>query len=596
MFNVLFGLTTVRDNCLPQNLLPFIWRVLKPHKTIVALYVVLALTASVWGPINSVLVKKLINLLPTIKPGEMTGLLLPATLIIVNIIINTIVWCGIKYILAKFVPIILNQVMADTMDYIINHSHQFYQNHLSGNLSKQIANLADGINLIITFIAVNFLSNSALILIAIVTSYYVSPIFCTILIIWLIFFTTISVFMSKKLILLANIQATAEADVAGALGDVLYNSINIKLFARKAYEKNRMIKFFSAQQQAYTANYMYSMLLFVIQGTLLIIMMSAAIFYLIKLYGKGLVTVGDFALIVGLSIETGAKMWDAMAKIAECNKAVGKCKQSLLNLIVPIEIIDQSRTSTLNCHSGKITFNNVTFQYQGHAPLLYNQSLEILPGQKIGLVGMSGGGKSTFVNLILRLFDVTAGEILIDDQDIRHVTQESLRENIAVVQQEPLLFQRKIIDNIRYGHVDASDEHVIAAAKQAHAHEFIAQLPQGYESLVGEKGLKLSGGQRQRIALARAMLKNNARILILDEATSQLDSKTDNLIQASLKTLMQHKTTIVIVHRMTTLIDMDRILVFDQGKIVEDGNHSTLLAKNGLYKRLWDAQFISSLA
>ena len=184
---------------------------------------------------------------------------------------------------------------------------------------------------------------------------------------------------------------------------------------------------------------------------------------------------------------------------------------------------------------------------------------------------------------------MTGGAILIDGQDIRDATQDSLRKNIAMIPQDPSLFQRSLMENIRYGRTDASDEEVIEAAKKAHVHQFILELPEGYEALVGERGVKLSGGQRQRIAIARAILKN-APIFILDEATSQLDSVTENLIQKSLWELMQNKTTIIIAHRLSTLLDMDRILVFDKGKIVEDGSHTELLAKGGLYQTLWDAQ------
>jgi ATP-binding cassette subfamily B protein len=207
----------------------------------------------------------------------------------------------------------------------------------------------------------------------------------------------------------------------------------------------------------------------------------------------------------------------------------------------------------------------------------------------VGLVGYSGSGKTTFVNLILRMYNISEGNIFIDDQNIANVTQESLRSNIGIIPQEASLFHRTLMENIRYGRLDASDVEVIEAAKKAHAHEFIERLPEQYESLVGERGVKLSGGQRQRIAIARAILKN-ASILILDEATSQLDSVTESYIQESLWNLMQDKTTIVIAHRLSTLLHMDRILVFDKGKIIQDGKHSELLTDKGLYKTLWDAQ------
>jgi ATP-binding cassette subfamily B protein len=273
--------------------------------------------------------------------------------------------------------------------------------------------------------------------------------------------------------------------------------------------------------------------------------------------------------------------------------------------MTPTEITDAKDAATLKCEHGKIQFKTVQFHYHGSQQVLdtgiaadtavpdilfQNKSITIAAGQKVGLVGYSGGGKSTFVNLILRFYDVTAGAILIDGQDIRTVTQDSLRANIAMIPQDPSLFHRSLLDNIRYGRINATDTEVIAAAKRAHAHEFIAKLPNGYNSLVGERGIKLSGGQRQRIAIARAILKN-APILILDEATSQLDSVTEKLIQESLWELMQHKTTIVIAHRLSTLLHMDRILVFDQGKIVADGTHNELLAQaGGLYQQLWQAQ------
>ena len=375
----------------------------------------------------------------------------------------------------------------------------------------------------------------------------------------------------------------------GELVDSLANHSNVRIFSRKLYENFRMVPFFSKQKKAYTATYLYGMLLSCIQGGLIAIMMAFSVFFLVYLYGKSLVTIGDFALILGLAMETGHMMWFTMSEVDEFNKAVGRCKQSLTSLMLPLEIRDQPNAGTLNCPHGKIVFNNVKFHYKDTALLFQNKSVEISPGQKVGLVGYSGGGKSTFVHLILRFYDVTDGAILIDDQDIRDVTQDSLRENIAMIPQDPSLFHRSLRENIRYGRINATDEAIIAAAKKAHAHEFIEQLPQAYDSLVGERGVKLSGGQRQRIAIARAILKN-APILILDEATSQLDSVTERVIQASLWELMQNKTTIVIAHRLSTLLHMDRILVFDKGKIIEDGTHHELLAKNELYKRLWDAQ------
>lgn len=281
--------------------------------------------------------------------------------------------------------------------------------------------------------------------------------------------------------------------------------------------------------------------------------------------------------------------WWTLEQVDELNKLVGKCKQSLTNLFVPLGIKDVNNASLLNVTQGEIIFSKVKFHYKGTEPLFQNKSVKIDAGQKVGLVGYSGSGKTTFVNLILRLYDITDGRILIDGQDIKDVTQDSLREAIAMIPQDPSLFHRTLMENIRYGREKATDEEVIDAAKRAHAHDFIMKLPMNYASLVGERGIKLSGGQRQRVAIARAILKN-APILILDEATSQLDSITELEIQESLWELMQDKTTIVIAHRLSTLLHMDRILVFDEGKIIQDGTHEALLVEEGLYKNLWEAQ------
>ena len=281
--------------------------------------------------------------------------------------------------------------------------------------------------------------------------------------------------------------------------------------------------------------------------------------------------------------------WYTMSQVNEFHQAIGKCKQSLTSLILPHDIQDKENARLLLVQKGQINFLEVEFYYKGMKPLLENKSICIDGGQKVGLVGYSGGVKSTFVNLILRLYEVSCGQIQIAGQDIRNITQESLPTQIGMIPQDPTLFPRTLMENIRYGRIEASDEEVITASKKAHAHEFISKLQHGYDSLVGERGVKLSGGQRQRIAIARAILKN-APILMLDEATSQLDSVTESHIQESLWELMQDKTTIVIAHRLSTLLHMDRILVFDQGKIVEDGSHANLLAKSGLYKSLWEKQ------
>src|SRR6185503_15842573 len=232
---------------------------------------------------------------------------------------------------------------------------------------------------------------------------------------------------------------------------------------------------------------------------------------------------------------------------------------------------------------------NVDFTYPGGIQVFRGLTLTIHPGERVGLVGFSGSGKSTFMNLILRLYDIQRGRILIDGHDIREVTQDSLRRAIAMIAQEPMLFHRSLLENVRYGRLEASDLEVQDAARRAHAHDFIVSLPDGYDSLVGERGVRLSGGQRQRVAIARAILKN-APIFFMDEATSSLDSVTERHIQDSIEGLMRGRTAIVIAHRLSTIAHLDRIVVFHAGAVVEDGTHADLLARDGHYARMWSMQ------
>jgi ATP-binding cassette subfamily B protein len=585
------------NNCkeLPKTLFPFIWHFLRKFKTAATVFVLLTIVAGFWGSFNSILIKNVINLLPQVQNGEVSALLLPVSLIVLNFIVfDNFTWRGVAYIRYKFVPVIINQIIGQSMDYVLGQSHQFFQENLSGKISKQITNLADGTEKLITSVAANFLRGASLLLTAFITAYFVNPIFCIILVMWFMFFASTSIAMSKKFVVLSDAQASAESVVIGELVDIVSNQSNIRIFSKKIYENLRMAPFFKNQRQTYQNTYFYALIMHSVQGGLIAIMMAFSAYFLVDLYSKNLVTIGDFALIFGLAMETGHMMWFTMSEVDEFNKAVGRCKQSLFALMTPLQIQDKPDAKQLKSNNGQISFNKVKFHYKGTEPLFHNQSIDIKSGQKVGLVGYSGSGKSTFVNLILRLYDVTDGAIFIDEQNIRDITQDSLHENIAMIPQDPILFHRNLMDNIRYGRIDATDEEVIESAKKAYAHEFIIKLPQGYDSLVGERGIKLSGGQRQRVAIARAVLKN-APIIILDEATSQLDSVTEALIQGSLWELMQNKTTIVIAHRLSTLLHMDRILVFDKGKIVEDGTHDNLLAKNNLYKKLWDAQVGSFL-
>ena len=269
---------------------------------------------------------------------------------------------------------------------------------------------------------------------------------------------------------------------------------------------------------------------------------------------------------------------------------LAEAEEMTLVLNLPHQIIDTPNAKRLKVKDGKIKFDKVSFKYDDGEEIIKNIDFEIKPGQTVALVGLSGSGKSTLTKLLLRLYDVTSGKILIDNQDISKVNQESLRKNVSLVPQEPILFHRNLMENIRYGRFEASDEEVKKAAKLAYCDEFVSKLKDGYHSMVGDRGIKLSGGERQRVAIARAILKNSP-ILVLDEATSSLDSESEKYIQKSLTNLMKNKTVLIIAHRLSTIRKVDRIIVISDKKIVEDGTHNQLIKlKNGVYRKLWQIQ------
>jgi ATP-binding cassette subfamily B multidrug efflux pump len=300
------------------------------------------------------------------------------------------------------------------------------------------------------------------------------------------------------------------------------------------------------------------------------------------------ISVGTVVLILTLLGRVGYAFTHIGNMLNGFIRLYGESEEGLNGILIDHEIVDESDAKPLADVHGTITFQNTTFAYDSQT-IFNNLNLDIKPGERIGLVGPSGAGKSTLVSLLLRQHDLTSGAILIDNQNIAEVTQDSLRSNIALVPQEPMLFHRTIKENIKYGKPDATYAEMVQAADRAQAREFIEALPEQYDTLVGERGVKLSGGQKQRVAIARAMLKE-APILVLDEATSALDSESEVAIQKALESLMENKTVIAVAHRLSTLRRMDRILVIDQGKIVEDGTHNSLANAGGLYAKLWEHQ------
>lgn len=574
----------------PKTAFTFLLNSIKPFKYWVGLhlFVVLynAIDLSLWPYVSKILIDQL----ATTPREQIVYQVWPtALLLIILSFLPGFIWRICDYSWMNLTPLMRKKIASESMDYAMQHSNNFFQNNFAGSLANKVRDVTGLTDKLLATIIYAFLGTILSLIIAFFTLLLVHKFFAFGLLAWAALFIFMAVKGAKKVSPMSIATADQQTKIMGNLVDVLGNISNVRLFSRRSFESNRIKALQDDYAKFSKRRDLFLIKFYTLQGLTFSVYFAGCIILLIWLYAQNRVTLGDFMLIFTVNTYIIHGMWQAMNEMRTFLENVGTVNQALSIINQPLQIKDCDNAKDLKITRGEIIFENVGFSYDNSSALFCDKNITIKSGQKIGLVGQSGGGKTTFVNLILRLFDVEQGRILIDGQNISSISQNSLRASIGVIPQDPSLFHRTLLQNISYGCENASEPEIIAAAKKAHAHEFIETLPESYNSLVGERGVKLSGGQRQRIAIARAFLKN-APILILDEATSQLDSINENLIQESLVNLMEQKTTIVIAHRLSTLQHMDRILVFDSGKIVEDGSHQELLALNGFYKKLWEAQ------
>ncbi|MBL8570078.1 MAG: ABC transporter ATP-binding protein [Phreatobacter sp.] len=394
----------------------------------------------------------------------------------------------------------------------------------------------------------------------------------------------------------ARLANAWDTKVGGALADAISCNPVVKAYGAEAREDARLSDTLSRWALKTRRTWVRGTISGTAQQLVLLVLRGSVVGLVIWLWANGKATPGDVAFVLTSYAVVHGYLRDVGQHVHNLQRSVNDMEELVAMDALPFGVADRPQAKPMAVTAGAIAFDRVTFHYCGHAEPLYRDfSLKIAAGEKVGLVGRSGSGKTTFVKLVQRLYDVNAGSILIDGQDIAGTTQASLRSQMAIVQQEPVLFHRSLAENIAYGRPGASRAQVEQAARLANAHDFIMRLPKGYETLVGERGVKLSGGERQRVALARAFLAD-APILILDEATSSLDSESEALIQEAVERLMAGRTTIVIAHRLSTVRAMDRILVFDRGEVIEEGSHDVLLKReNGAYRALFERQ-VSELA
>lgn len=478
---------------------------------------------------------------------------------------------------------------ATLFKYLISHGSNYFDNRFAGAISSKVSNASDGIRRISSVLCWNLYPVIVNILTSLALAFIVSYQFALILIIWAAIFIIFNIFAVSRKQKHSVAYANSVSTLRGQMVDITTNVKAVNQYSRRTHELIRLDGYIADRTTKHLKNWLIGEWMLGINNFLqflfVIVMMALALW----LNQKSGLSIGNTILIITLSSSLKDQLMWIGSHMNDLMDYYGEVKDGLNEILIEHELVDRENAQTLALQTAAVTFKNVSFKY-GQKYIFKNFNLEITPGQKVGLVGESGAGKSTLVSILLRQHDLTAGEILINEHNIAHVTQESLRASIAVVPQEPMLFHRSIMENIRYGNLLATEAQVMQAAALAQAHKFILELPNGYQTTVGERGVKLSGGQRQRVAIARAILKN-APILILDEATSSLDSKSEAEIQKALQNLMKEKTVIAIAHRLSTIRAMDRTIVIENGQILQDGSHEQLLKqKDGIYQKLWQKQ------
>ena len=570
--------------------LKYFWEVTRNFKG--TLFVVTASTVllsliEVYIPLQYL---KLWNILST---NDFDLVLAAKKVVVFVLFLNVLSWISRRiagFSVSYFESSVMAGLRKQAFSYLIKHSHSFFANNFSGSLTQRINKYArafekltdrmvfDGLPLIIRGLG------------TVVAIYTLLPKYSLILVIFIVVFLVTAFFYIRYKLKYDVIASEADSKTIGSLSDAIGNHSSVQLFTGIEYEKERIGEVIEDQKKKTTFNWCLWEGLNSIQSFYYVSVEFIIFWVALGDFELGLITLPVMVLLQGYLARLTHSLFSFGQIVRAYYESFADAREMVIIMDTPLEIMDNEKENLTNV-SGEIVFNNVTYIYENNnSKVLDNFSVIIPPGQKVAIVGSSGAGKTTFVRLLMRLFNLNSGKITIDGVDISDISQDNLREKISFVPQDPVLFHRTLLENIRYGRRDATDEEVLNAARLAHCDEFINALPNGYETYVGERGIKLSGGERQRVAIARAILKNSP-ILILDEATSSLDSHSESLIQDALRTLIKGKTTIVIAHRLSTIREMDRIIVLEKGEIIEDGHHEELINKeNGLYKKLWDLQ------
>ena len=568
---------------------------LKPYWTHGIAAIIFVLLARLGSSSLSYVLKLLVDAITTFDVGAQNFVPLQsnpwflAGIYAVIVVISELIWrcsgfCGMRWTMHTRA-----HTYQSLFSYLSGHGSKYFSDRFAGSLTNKISNIVSALDRFITGSLWHYWPLFIQICFSTTLIYFASPLLALIFGGWIILFFTINYVFVQKVSKLSEASSKAASNLTGQMVDIASNIALVHFHSKREQELSYLNKYIEKDRVVGLRAWQYSEWVLLLNGLLQGILIAAILYGILHFWQAGTITLGEVVMIIQLLIVMMGDLLFIGMSMKDFMENYGKMKEGLDEIIVDYDIQDVQNAKNLKASSGNIGFENIYFHYKKGKSVLKNLNLHIPSGQKVGIVGESGAGKTTLAYLLLRLYDLQKGKILIDNQNIAQVKQESLRSNIAFVSQEPLLFHRTIKENIRYGKPNASQKEVEKVANLAHAHEFIKDCSEKYETYVGERGVKLSGGQKQRIAIARAMLKE-APILVLDEATSALDSKSESLVQEALKNLMKDKTVLAIAHRLSTLLIMDRIIVLDQGEIVEDGTHETLLKKKGIYAKLWNHQ------
>jgi len=576
-----------------KDTLKIYWRAARSHRISMTLAVVGIIIGNIFSIIQPLYYKKFFDVL--VAP-QAPDALYPQLLHLLTILIGLSLAVWLFYRITDFANTVFQTgVMADLKEHafssLLHHSYAFFSNSFAGALVRRVHRLAfDGFEIFADRMLWTLLPLMINILGIIIVMWLNLPLFALVFLVWFIVFICVQTALSLWKMKYDIIRGEKDTRNSAILSDALTNHTTIQLFAQKKYEfkKFREVNQDLRKMMRFTWN--LGATIDAVQFLLFIAIEFGILYLALREWRRGAMTIGTFVLIESYLIQIFGRLWDFGRAVRSIYASFADAKEMVEIMLTPIDVTDVPHARPLIVSGGEIKFDRVSFSYQKTRRVLDGITLTLSPGNRVGLVGPSGAGKSTIVKLLLRLHDVESGHILIDGQDIQKCTQESVREAISFVPQDPILFHRSLMENIRYGNREATDEAVFKAASLAHCDSFIKDLPDAYDTLVGERGIKLSGGERQRIAIARALLKN-APILVLDEATSSLDSESERMIQEALEHLMKGKTVIAIAHRLSTIRQMDRILVLSGGRISEEGSHDSLLKKRGsTYAALWKLQ------